>query len=211
MKTTLLHTAIVLVAFLGITSCDDGPSGPNPGQELVVYYDAGILHGLTDVYTANIQMHGENVLPTFIKYSGDKITPNKIEIFASKSPGAFDIPTIAIYFKGSLPTAPGTYDWEPTVVTNSFSQTVSAGPVIYYNTRYYFPVSGKTVITGVIKDGSGNVTHLDGYFNGTCQSQWPGGGINPPSPLPPGFDPAHPSLIGEKLTISSCLFYTRSQ
>ncbi|MBI2794924.1 MAG: hypothetical protein HYX66_09795 [Ignavibacteria bacterium] len=209
MKTILTHFTICTVSLFFLSSCDKGPSGPNPGQELVIYYDSGILKGLVYTKSADLQMFGELVIPTFYPMTRDTIIPGRAQ-FGGGS-GVVWTPVVDLYFEKNLPTSPGSYSWKETVVSPSYSRTVEAGPVIYYDTRFYYPVSGTTVITEVFRDGSGNVTHLAGYFNGQLRAQWPGGGSTPPNPLPPGFDSANPKLVGETLTVSSCVFYTRSR
>lgn len=208
MKTILIHFTICTASLLFVSSCDEGPSGPNPGQELVIYYNAGILKGLVYTKSADLQMYGELVIPTFYPMTRDTLVTGRAQ-FGGGS-GVVWNPVVDLYFE-DFPTSPGTYNWKETIVRQSLSRTVSAGPVISYDTRFYYPVSGTTVITEVSRDGNGNVTHLAGYFNGRLRAQWPGGGYTPPNPLPPGFDSANPKLVGETLTVSSCVFYTRSR
>jgi len=211
MNTTLKFAACCSLLAALLIGCEEGPSGPNPGQELSIIYSAGILDGLVYNKSADLQMHGDMVRTTFLPLGYDTLKTNEAH-FDLTPIQTFNDPEVRLIFKGSLPTAPGTYDWEETKISaGSMNVQVIAGPVVSYETVKYFPLKGKTVITNVTKDGNGNIVHIDGYFNGTLRSQWPDGANSLPNPLPPDFDITNPTLVGENLTVSSCIFFSRSR
>jgi hypothetical protein len=129
---------------------------------------------------------------------------------------AFSDPDIVIRFKGGVPSAPGEFTWEPTKFNNNVPPTnadINTGVIIRMqgDPSGYFPVEGKTVVTEVRKNGDGTIAGLAGYFNGKLRRVWPIG-FKPSSGqmYPPGYDPANPSLVGEHMTVHSCVFRNRS-
>ena len=205
-----LHSTLFTLCLL-LVSCEEGPSGPNPAQEMSILYDDGIVKGLEYKKTADMQIHGDSVRPTFIVLQSNNFGPAYIDFFAKQQPDNFDVPELRLNFKSTLPQAPGTYPWEQATITaaSGYSVRVVSGAVIVVDNVRYYPVSGSTIVTRVDKDGSGNVVHIEGWFNGKLRAQWPGGNASLPNPIPPDFDPANPTLIGPNLTVSSCVFFTR--
>lgn len=194
-----------------LAACEEGPSGPNPGQEVSIFYDDNILKGIEYKKTADMQMYGDSVRATSVQLHSNDFGTAHVDFFAKQTPDIFEVPQLRISFKGALPAAPGTYPWEQATISaaGGYSVKVLAGAVVTEANVKYYPVSGSTVITRVDKDGAGNVVHVEGWFNGKLKAQWPTGGASIPNPLPPDFDPANPTMLGPNLTVTSCIFFTR--
>lgn len=214
MKTVFTRLTLFAISAGLIASCHTGPSGPDPGQEIVVNYTTGSLE-IPDALEKSCDMilSGDSVRMTFVYYLHDTLKGSEAQ-FNDVTVTTFSTPKVVVRFRGALPTSPGTFPWEPTKFNNNPPPTnpdITTGVVIRYDGITYYPVEGTTVVTNVRKHPNGNLAGIDGYFNGKLRAVWPSKFIPSVSnPLPPGYDDANPSLVGEHLTVQSCVFSNRS-
>lgn len=208
---TLVATLLIMIV---VSACQTGPAGPDPGLELRIQYPAGPLDIPTTLLkSSDMVISGDSVRMTFRYYQHDTLKGAEAQ-FNDVAISPFDTPDIVVRFRGSIPTSPGTYEWEQTTFSNSAppnNADIKQGVIIRYEGRTYFPVEGKTVLTAVLKHPNGNISGLQGYFNGRLQAVWPSS-FTPSAakPFPDGYNAASPSLVGEKLTVHSCAFANRS-
>ncbi|MCO6466709.1 MAG: hypothetical protein J5I53_08845 [Bradyrhizobiaceae bacterium] len=210
MKTLSKNLALIAVLAGIATSCHVGPSGPDPGQELRINYTEGALN-IPQTYekSADLIISGDSVKLTSAVFLHDTIRNSDL-YFSSTPISAFSQPDIDIRFLGSLPTGPATFEWEPTKFNKNTPPSngdITTGVVVRYRGIEYYPVEGTTVITHVRKQDNGNIAGISGYFNGKLRAIWPAWFRSTVgAPVPPGYDPANPSLVGENLTVHSCVF-----
>ncbi len=203
----------LVLAVMVLASCETGPEGPDPGQELTVQYPEGGLNLPKQLQkSADLIMSGDSVRMTFVYYPYDTIINADLQ-FNNVEIGPFDSPAIRIRFKNGVPSAPGTFPWEPVTinVTTGYTISMTQGVVIRYNGFTYYPVEGNVVVTEVRKNSDGTIAGITGYFNGRLRTHWPAG-FSPSisNPVPPGYDLNNPSLVGEHLTAHSCVFTNRT-
>ncbi|RPI68402.1 MAG: hypothetical protein EHM43_05010 [Ignavibacteriae bacterium] len=215
MKTLNLFVGIAIAAML-LVSCEEGPTSADPGQEMDILYDSGILEGLKFTKSADLIYSGDGLRITAIPCLSDTLTSSGSHFYAQQKASFNQEPVFTIKFKGGVPTATGSYTWDEADVSLggfAFTATFTSGVEVNNpdNGVTYYPVSGTTVITRLDKDGNGNITGIGGYFNGKLRSIWPANFTPSGSqPFPPGFDPQSPSLAGDNLTAQSGVFYSRS-
>lgn len=214
MSSTLKIFAMALLVVGIVSACHTGPAGPDPGQELKVSYTTGALNLPTNLEkSSDMVISGDSVRMTFVYYMHDTLKGSEAQ-FNDVAISPFDTPNIIIRFKGSIPSSPGTFEWEPTRFNSNAPPSnadITQGVVVRFEGRTYFPVEGATVVTSVFKHPSGNIAGIQGYFNGKLQGVYPSGFTPSASKIfPDGYDPLNPSLVGEKLTVHSCAFINRS-
>ena len=202
-------TLVVVLTILLLASCKEGPSGVNPGHELEITYDAGLID-VKLIKRAEVMVSGDSVVMQTLPMLSDTIVNGLI---------LFDVPASGVGISSAdmtikfitLPLSPGTYAWKEAKATAQGSATVTDGFALQIEYGTFFGISGNTVITEVRKDGNGRITGYRGYLNGKLKSVWPKGfnsGFG--GAVPPGFDISNPVMIGEELTLHSCPFNTRS-
>lgn len=202
--------SVVALAFL-LVSCEDGPSGPQPSQELSTLYDLPPLTGIKVEVSARMIVHGPVVLMSSVSMANDGVSG--ADIYLSTSPINFNTtPTLRLHFT-KLPTAPGTYAFSASTVVIGTQGPIAQsdqGAFASVQGNLYAPISGSITITEVRKDAN-FIYGYSGYANGQLQAMWPRDFRQTPSqPYPPGFDIANPTLVGEVLTLHSAAFNTRS-
>lgn len=206
---SLLLSSVLLTCVL-LTSCTEGPSGVNPGHELEVTYDNGILKGIKLTKRAEVMVSGDSVVMQTLPMLSDTVISGAILFDVPASGVGVNSADMAIKFP-VLPLSPGTLVWTAATASASGGATVSNGFILTIEGITFYGISGSTVITEVRKDGNGRISGYSGYMNGTMKSVWPKGFVRPQGGgVPPGFDITNPSFIGEELTLHSCPFNTRS-
>ncbi len=209
MKRFVSIIIITATALVGISSCTKGPSGPDPGSELVIRYTVGNLNipvALTK--SAEMIFAGDSIRMTNVHMMADSII-NAEARFDVTMISPFADPDLIVRFANGIPTTPGTYSFEPTKINWSSGPNVivTQGVIIRQNGIVYYPVEGSIVLTEVRRNSNGTIAGIKGYCTGKVRAHWPAGFSSSPSnPTPPGYDMANPSLVGEHLTIHSCIF-----
>ncbi|MCX6140537.1 MAG: hypothetical protein NTX15_06895 [Candidatus Kapabacteria bacterium] len=202
--------SIAVLAFM-LVACEDGPSGPQPSQELSTLYDLPPLTGIKVEVSARMIVQGPLVIMTSIPMLNDGVSGT--DIYLSTSPvNPNSTPTLRLHF-AKLPTAPGTYAFSSSTVvlgTLGYAPQSDQGAFASVQGNLYAPISGSITITEVRKDAS-FIYGYSGYANGQLQAMWPRD-FKPTTsqPLPPGFNAASPTLVGETLTLHSAPFKTRN-
>jgi len=197
-------------AALVLTSCEDGPSGPQPTQELYTLYDAPPVTGIKVELSGRMIIHGPIITMTSVPMLHDTAFGNEIHISTTPVGGT---PTVRIKFK-TIPTAPGTFAFTAATISNAagtFAPMSDQGAFVSYAGNLYAPLSGSITITNVEKDDS-FIYGYSGYVNGRLQAMWPRD-FKPTAsqPFPPGFTLANLVLVGEILTLQSAVFKTRAK
>lgn len=211
MKSFIILGLAVLT--LVLTSCEDGPSGPHPSQELVTIYDNPPIKGIKKEFSGRMVVNGQVVTMTSVPMEHDTAFPNEIHLSAWRLAGG-NTPTLRLKFK-TLPLSPGTFAFTASTVVPGTSSyyvpTSDQGAFVLIGGNYYAPISGTITITKVHKDDT-FIYSYSGYVSGRLQAMWPRGFQSTPSqPFPPGFTSASPVLVGETLTLQSAVFKTRSR
>jgi hypothetical protein len=209
MKMMTILSMCVLALF--VASCEDGPSGPHPTQELKIIYDAPPVTGIQVEVSGRMITSGQVVAMTSTAMPHDSIFASEVQLGTSPvSLGS--TPALRLVFK-TLPTGPGTFAFTSATVvvgTLGFVPQSEQGAFVSVGGNLYAPISGSITITDVRKDGD-VITGYSGYVNGQLQAMWPRGFTPTPSqPFPPGFSMSSPTLVGETLTLHSAVFRTRS-
>lgn len=222
MKRILEFVGIVLAISFVLTSCEDGPSGVHPTTELTTVARRGAPFNDTLIftYTAHGIMSGDSI--PMRPFQFDQSTLNGISLSRMEGSATETVPDEerqedADYLMFELPsiaTGPTTFsEWEVGTIRiggNGPSASMTSGPMIRINMVEYFGVSGSIVITNVLKDTS-RVYAIEGYLSGTFKTIWPINFVSVGGSLPPGFDVANPTLVGNELTIHSVRFRMTSQ
>lgn len=222
MKRILESVGIALVVSIVLTSCEDGPSGVHPTTELTTVARRGAPDNdtLVRTYTAHGIMSGDSIPMRSFQF--DQSTLNGTGLSRMTGSATETLPDereqrTADYIMFELPsiaTGPTTFStWEVgTIRIGGTGPTASmtSGPMIRINMVEYFGVSGSIVITNVLKDDS-RVYAIEGYLSGTFKTIWPINFVSIGGSLPPGFDVANPTLVGNDLTVHSVRFRMTSQ
>ncbi len=152
----------IAIAALMLTSCEEGPTGADPGQELSVLYDDSFGRPIFFNKSADLIMNVEGKRITNMICLSDRVGVNDVQFFLSQNPSFSEVPRITLSFSGGMPTAPGEFTWG----TGTGTCTVLINNID--NSTAYVSLEGKTVITGVRSENG--VTKISGYFNGTLKS-----------------------------------------
>ncbi len=208
-QSVIAVTLVTVLSVLLLASCKEGPSGINPGHELEVTYDAGLID-VKITKRAEVMVSGDSVVMQTLPMMSDTIISGLILFDVPASGVGINSADMTIKF-ATLPTSTGTFAWKEAKATAQGSATITDGFALQIEYGTFFGIEGNTVITEVRKDGNGRITGYRGYLNGRLKSVWPKGfnaGFG--GAVPPGFDIGNPSMIGEELTVHSCPFNTRS-
>jgi hypothetical protein len=189
--------SVVILALISI-GCETGPTGANPVSTAVT----GTKNNKSVRRGADVMVSGDSIKIITFNFEFDSLLASELRFDLSEF-SVFNAPEVTVRFKGGLPKSPGTFAWEPTIVSNLTDITVTAGPYIQVDGTFYFPVSGNTVVTAVETNGSGAVTRITGYFNGKLQAALPKGFLGT---FPPGYDITKPTLFGNVITVHSGWF-----
>ena len=161
MRHFILLASIAIVAMM-ITSCEEGPTGADPGQELSVLYNDSFDRPIYLNKSADLIMNVEGKRITQLICLSNRVSTNDVQFFQSQNPSFSETPRITLSFTGGMPTAPGEFTWG--TGTNSGTVLISNPD----NSTAYISLEGKTVVTGVRSENG--ITKISGYFNGTLKS-----------------------------------------
>lgn len=222
MKRILAFVGILPAILLVLTSCEDGPSGVHPTTELTTIAQRGAPFNDTVIvsYTAHGIMSGDSIPMRSFQFSTSTLSGiglSRMEAQATAHVPEGERREFADYMSLTLPsivTGAATFsNWEVGTIRvggSGPSTSMVSGPMIRINMVEYFGVSGSIVITNVMKDNS-RVYAIEGYLNGTFKTIWPINFVSIGGSLPPGFDAANPTLVGNDLMIHSVRFRMTSQ
>ena len=162
MKNIITQLGMLSVIGLMLGSCAQGPSGPDPGQELVVSYTEGTLNIPVNLRkTCDFIIQGTAVGMTSSFTQSSSYENNTIRFLAKQQPSPLDKPTIILHMGSSNPSAGSSQTWQ--------EGTNMIGAEIFFNGNTYMPVEGKTKFNEVSSNG-GQITRATGWFNGKLRA-----------------------------------------
>ena len=196
MKNIITQLGMLSVVALMLGSCAKGPSGPDPGSELVITYPIGNI-GQTETLrkTCDFVISGDTLIisgdtvrfgSSYTRSSRYNADDMAIE-FMAPLPGDVTPLTpavIELYFGSSIPSAGTTQSWTGVnFFTGTLDFEVERGPIISFGGATYYAVEGETTFKTVVVEG-GRIVNATGFFNGKLKS-----------------------FIGREITVESAVFH----